>query len=194
MAEPEGLARYADTLQHIELLRTKITSLTDAQESAEEQVIHRAASDYKAGRLSIEDLFALYNWIRPRTVGGILRRWNGPMPREAWSQSIRHTVNRRKVHQPDPDGAWRGTYPFDRSVRYPSPGVSVVYVLFDDTNEPCYVGSTKDFKARVDAHYRGGKHFVRWMAHPCTDREAAFELEARLLRERLPYLNKRAGR
>lgn len=190
----EVSASYGSTLQHIELLRAKIATLQAAQEQAEDQVIHRAACDYQAGHLSIEELFTLYKWIRERTVGRILTRWNQHMPREAWSQCIRHTVNRIHLHRPDPDGTWRGIYPLDRSVRYPAPGVSVVYVLFDEANDPCYVGSTKDFGTRVDAHRRDGKQFARWMAHPCTDRESAYELEARLLREHLPYLNKRAGR
>ena len=190
----EVTASYGSTLQHIELLRAKIATLTAAQEQAEDQLIHRAACDYQAGRLSIGALFSLYTWVRVRTVGGLLIRWNRHMPAEAEVKSIRHTVNRLRRHRPDPDGVWRGTFPLDDSARFPATGANVVYVLYDEANRPCYVGSTNGFKGRVKAHRREGKPFVRWMAHPCNDREAAYDLEDRLLREHLPYLNKRAGR
>jgi predicted GIY-YIG superfamily endonuclease len=194
MATEGAMPRYADTLQHIELIRGKIARLKQAQEEAEEQVIQRAASDYRAGRLGIEDLQALYLSIKQRTVGGILFRWNRHMPDEAAVQTIRHTVKRLRRHQADPDGVWRGSYPLDPSSRFPASGTSVVYVLFDKANDPCYVGSTSGFDGRVKTHHREGKRFVLWMAHPCADREAAYQLEARLLREHKPYLNKKAGR
>jgi hypothetical protein len=193
-AEQGITSLYGATLQHIEMLSAKISRLNLAQAEAEDQVIHRAATDYQAGLVSIEDLLALYLWIRPRTVGGILYRWNRHMPAEAAAQTIRHTVNRIKRHQADPDGIWRGAFPLDPSSRFPATGTSVVYVLFDESNTPCYVGSTGGFDGRLKAHRREGKRFTRWMAYPCRTREDAYVMEERLLREHKPYLNRKVGR
>jgi predicted GIY-YIG superfamily endonuclease len=68
-----------------------------------------------------------------------------------------------------------------------------VYVLFDAAGEPCYIGSTQNFRERARVH-RTGIAYERWVAYPCTDREAAYELETRLLKEHKPYRNKKRGR
>lgn len=192
--DPPPATAYASTLQHIDLLTGKRWKLIYAQAKAEEQVIHRAAVDYRAGHLDIEGLFDVYEYLKPRAVEGFRARWNIHMPDEAKSRVIRHSVYRKRRFTPDDDGVWRGAFPFGTTERYPPTGTSVVYVLFDDANAPCYVGSTADFCARAKAHHKDGKPFVRWMAYPCTDREAAYDLEARLLREHMPYLNRKAGR
>lgn len=67
-------------------------------------------------------------------------------------------------------------------------------MLFDEANVPCYVGSTKRLSDRLRQHKKDGKPFVRWQAHPCRDRDHAYELEVRLLEQHLPYLNKKASR
>lgn len=190
----EATVPYADELRHIESVRAEIAHLATEQEQAEDRVIERAGRDYNAGRLDIEELFALYEWIRPRTVGKIRDRWNRHMPREAWSQCLRHTIERRDRHRPDPDGAWRGTYPLHPASRYPGSGVSVIYVLYDDADQACYVGSTERFGQRMDAHRRDGKRFVRWTAEACPDREVAYAIESRVLGHCQPYLNKKSSR
>lgn len=185
---------YHATLQHIDLISARIATLTQAQIEAEEQVIHRLAVDYRAGRIDIEQLYERYLWLRDRAAAGFWKRWNWAMPHAATTKQIRHVVLRIRRHTPDPDGNWRGAYPFGDADRYPTTPTPVVYVLFDDANEPCYVGSTDDFRGRARAHAKDGKRFARWLVYPCTDREAAYELEERLHREHLPYLNRKVGR
>ncbi|MBL1120211.1 GIY-YIG nuclease family protein [Streptomyces sp. 110] len=72
--------------------------------------------------------------------------------------------------------------------------MGVVYALFDARNDPCYLGSTDQFRTRIGKHVKDGKVFTSWQAYPCPDREAAYVLEDRLLKERLPSLNKKASR
>lgn len=76
----------------------------------------------------------------------------------------------------------------------PPVGVSVVYVLFDVWNEPAYVGSTQDFRVRLAVHRKEKPGLLTWTAFPCADREAAYVLENRLLKEYKPHLNKKASR
>ncbi|MBX6386536.1 MAG: GIY-YIG nuclease family protein [Microbispora sp.] len=185
---------YTASLQHVDLLAAKIANLTLAQIDTEEQVIHRIASDYRAGRIDIEQVLEHYLWLKERAASGFMFRWNRHMPDNASAKRIRHTVHTRRRHTPGPDGIWRGAYPFGDTERYPRTPTPVVYVLFDAANEPCYVGSTADFRGRAKAHHKEGKPFVRWMAYPCADREAAYRLEERLQREHLPYLNRKVGR
>lgn len=75
----------------------------------------------------------------------------------------------------------------------PPPGQAVVYVLYDSTGTPCYVGSSGDFPARLRWHMKKGKPVVVWRAFPCSSREEAYALEDRLLKQNKPYLNKKAG-
>lgn len=182
---------YEPTLQHIAIINAKLRKLEAAQVEAETQVIHRLASDYAAGTVTAADVYAAYLSLRDTTVGGFPKRWNGRMPYELQSARIVWTAVR---YAPDEDGIWRGEYPFTADSGTPAPKASVVYVLYDPHNEPCYVGSTEQFRTRLSAHARDGKAFVRWIAHPCADREAAYHLEAKLLAEYMPHLNRRAGR
>lgn len=185
---------YHASLQYIDLVSAKIATLTEAQIEAEEQVIHRLAVDYRAGRIDIEQLYERFLWLRERAAPGFWKRWTWRMPSDASSKQIRYTAYRKRRHTPDPDGIWRGAYPFGDTERHPPTPRPVVYVLFDDANRPCYVGSTSDFQGRAKAHAKDGKPFVRWMAFPCADREAAYAMEERLHREHLPYLNRKVGR
>ncbi len=93
-----------------------------------------------------------------------------------------------------PEGSWTGEYPIAAGAPSPLSGAAVVYVLFDEANAPCYVGSTHTFRARLRRHEKDGKRFVRWQAHPCDDRDHAYRLEDRLLRQHMPYLNRKASR
>ncbi len=105
------------------------------------------------------------------------------------------TKNWRPWHSPNgPAGSWFGECPLNDGEPLPPKWTCVVYVLFDHENVPCYVGSTNQFRQRVKRHAYDGKRFVRWVAYPCADREAAFDLEVKLLAEHKPYLNVKAGR
>lgn len=201
--EPDGAALepYEATLFHIELIRNKVNKLLAAQIDAERQLLHRAGRDYVAGRLSNAGLVALYHRYRdtvfPEDEDG-QRRFTVKRPSVSglWNEAFPITSDKVAylgMYVPNgPHGSWEGEYPLGYAPRPPD-GQSVVYVLFDEANVPCYVGSTQRFKGRLQAHERD-KKFRRWVAYPCTDREAAYQLEERLLREHKPYLNKKASR
>lgn len=204
--EPDGAALepYEATLFHIGLIQSKIDKLIQAMLDAEAQVLHRAGRDYEAGLLSIDDLYALYKRYRDlvwrETAPGRRDYYFRPTFGYVWNVNVQvrgdmlpHLVRQAKLHRRNgPDGTWQGEYPLGDAPRPPD-GQSVVYVLYDDANVPCYVGSTERFKSRLRQHARD-KKFARWAAYPCDDREAAYQLEERLLREHKPYLNKRASR
>ncbi|MFF3665393.1 GIY-YIG nuclease family protein [Microtetraspora malaysiensis] len=203
----EGLAPYEDTLFHIELIRNKIDKLITVQVNAEQQLLHRAGRDYTAGRLPIESLSVLYQRYRDtvwRQEGG--RRFyfdrapftwvwniNVPIRSDELPHLLRRLERARRNAPNDANGSWSGEYPLDDEAPRPLNGESVVYLLFDTDNVPCYVGSTEYFKSRIQAHGRD-KKFVRWAAYPCADREAAYLLEERLLKEHKPYLNRKVTR
>lgn len=204
---PQELHAYEDTLFHIELIRNKIARLVATQMEAERQVLHRIGRDFIAGDLPLEGLLALYEryrdlvcpegsdgkrayYLRP----GFSVLWNEAVPihhsrvaqaaREAWML---------KRYEPNYGAGWSGESPLVQTESRPRDGQCVVYVLFDEENTPCYVGSTENFKSRIDRHARE-KSFTCWVAHPCEDREAAYELEVKLLIQHKPYLNKKVGR
>lgn len=182
---------HAHTLQHLDLLAARVDRLNQARLVAEQQVTHRLLADYRAGTVGGAEVYAAFEQLRRSTVAGFRKRWNAIAPDELHAGRIRWTA----VHYaPDPDGNWRGEYPFGEDTRTPGNGASVVYVLFDAEGEPVYTGSTQRFRLRMSAHDRDGKRFVYWLACPCPDREAAYDLEARLLRERMPNLNRKVGR
>lgn len=206
--EPDDmdLKPYEATLLHIEMLIRRIDRIINTQIEAEEQLLHRAGRDYAAGRLTIEDLHALYRRYRdtiwrqlPSGPGyyyrpGFLGLWNHNVPirAEQIAHRARQSISNPRWQPNGPEGSWAGDYPIGNGSRPPD-GQNVVYVLFDAQNTPCYVGSTKDFKTRLKVHART-KKFVRWAAYPCADREAAYLLEERLLAEHKPYLNRRITR
>ena len=189
--EPGGLAAYEATLQHIEMLHGKRCKLRDAQVHAEIQVIHRVACDFNAGLLSAEDFYRFYLRFRLVAIEGFTHRWDARMPMTA--SKVRGEAERYLRDLPSPDGTWSGIYPLGGQGAPPDQ-VSVVYVLFDPHNVPCYVGSTAHFRERLKVHRKKGKRFDRWMAYRCEDRDAAYALEERLLREHKPYLNKKIHR
>lgn len=91
----------------------------------------------------------------------------------------------RRLARAVPNGpsghSWVGTAPLGRLVPIPSYGMSVVYVLYDALGEPIYLGSTEYFQVRLETHLREGKPVASWMAYPCPNRAAAYELEDHLL-------------
>lgn len=200
--EQDELAPYEATLQHIALIRSKINRLFEAQLEAERQLLHRIGRDWVAGRLSARaalDLhFRYQDTVCPKEEDG-RRRYMPKRPRydELWDEAVPVSFTDLYdliYHAPNgPFGSWQGEYPLshDSGPRPPN-GQSVVYVLFDENNTPCYVGSTERFADRLRQHGRT-KKFVRWVAYPCEDRGAAYALEVKLLAEHKPYLNRKVG-
>lgn len=189
MTSSDHLDSALSTLQHIENLDARAQALEERRIEAEEQMLHRVGAAYEAGQLSLPDLIEIYERYKQLNLAGRMTRWNAAIP-IYWS--VVPTLSR---HIPNaPGGTWSGAWPFDPDDRLPPTKSFIVYVLFDATNEPIYVGSSGHFRNRLKAHARNGIIFVRWWACPAADREAAYQLEEKLLRERLPKLNKRAGR
>ncbi|MFJ2007960.1 GIY-YIG nuclease family protein [Streptomyces chartreusis] len=183
----EGSAAYAANLQHIKLLQDKQKSLAVAQEKAEDQILHHYGSGYRCGDISITELLEFFDAYRDLETPRWSRRWNEHVPLPYQTCSLLHPPN-------GPHHTWIGNWPCPEDAPTPLKGVAVVYILFNEGNEPCYVGSTQRFRTRMNDHVKQGKVFVQWQAFPCPDRESAYELEDRLLKERLPHLNRKAGR
>lgn len=154
-----------------------------------EQALHRVGTEYRTGSLTQGQLCAVLKEVRNLEMSGRMNMWDEivGVPWKRLTQIARQLPN-------GPAGSWVGEYPIPADTPRPIAGISVVYVLFDQRNEPCYVGSTERFSARMSAHVKSGKRFVRWQAHPCEDREHAYRLEDRLLRRHMPYLNQKASR
>jgi hypothetical protein len=184
------------TYQHIALLDRKQDLLRASQIAAEEQFLCRLGQIYDAHLISEVELALLYGAYADRAVSGFQKRWRANVSEPPGRmQYILRDLETTERHTPNgPNGTWRGTWPLEGSDRVPVYDTCVVYVLYDSANEPCYVGSTHDLKARLKAHHKGGKPFVAWTAFACADREAAYLLEEKLLAEYQPYLNRRRSR
>lgn len=175
------------SLQHLELLGNRIAKLIDAQDQAERQVLHRVGCAYRDGDMTITDLIGFFQ--RYRAIAS-------PKKMQRWNESVNITYQSMLMQLPPngPAHTWIGDWPHTEGAPYPLSGICVVYVLYGDDNEPCYVGSTRKFRSRMNQHAKGGKRFARWQAYPCPDRERAYVLEERLLKEYKPRLNRRTGR
>lgn len=187
---PEGLATSVSaTLQHIQLIQAKEDRLADARRDALTQVLHRIGTEYRAGTITQGQLCTALDAIRPLQMPGRMKMWDEiiGVPWKRVAQLAKQLPN-------GPEGSWVGEYPILAEAPRPIAGIAVVYVLFDQDNEPCYVGSTDKFSVRMAAHVKDGKRFACWQAHPCKDREHAYRLEDRLLRRHMPYLNRKASR
>lgn len=189
-------ARLDATYQHISLLRRKQDLLRTSQIAAEEQFLCRLGQLYSARQISEVELAFMYRAYAEFAVPGFLRRWEANIPvKPGRVQYILRDLETTERHAPNmPDGTWQGSWPLDRADRVPMYNTCVVYVLYDAANEPCYVGSTQNLKARLKDHHKDEKPFVRWTAFACFDREAAYQLEERLLNEHQPYLNRKRHR
>lgn len=189
----------AATAQHIELVTQKIKRLTQANEEAWAQILTRTAVMYNRGELTITDLWDLLRSMGETYDGSYTRVWNAYMPVKYGD--VRGEIMRRQYaeesarrHAPNgPHGTWFGELPLIEPP-YPLRGVSVVYVLFDAANKPIYVGSSFNFRARMNDHVKSKPEARRWVAYPCADREEAYRLEERLLAEHKLPLNRKASR
>lgn len=180
---------HSATLAHCLLLRRKIDTLTGSLAESMAQMFTSADREYRAGRLTLDDLAALYEQARAL----------GPGFTKVWSENMSVSAGEIRGHAYRLGGSvpanlyWSGPYPYDKS-RRPIDGVAVVYVLYDASNEPIYLGSTEHFGDRMRAHRRSGKRIAWWLAFPCESREAAYLLEGGLLAARKPPLNIKVGR
>jgi hypothetical protein len=178
---------YAATLQHIELISAKRAKLESAQIDAEAQVIHAVAREFRGGNLGWRELERIYLALQPTGLPGwYSKRWRpAGLPTLA---GIRNAI--LVAETPPPPPAWSGNTPFQLGELIPARGQCVVYILFDQAQQPCYVGSTNAFKDRLVAHDRDGKRWERWQAYRCDDREHAYVVEETFLQQHKPYLNK----
>ncbi|MEU4967828.1 GIY-YIG nuclease family protein [Streptomyces smyrnaeus] len=189
-ALPVDLAdSVSSTLQHIRLIQEKEARLAEARTTALDQLLHRIGSDWRTGRLTLPQLCLALDEVRGLRMSGRLGAWD-----KVVGVPWRRLVQVAKQLPNGPEGSWVGEYPIPADAPRPIYGTPVVYVLFDEVNEPCYVGSTEKLSPRLTAHEKSGKRFVRWQAHPCEDREHAYRLEDRLLKQHLPRMNRKASR
>lgn len=118
---------------------------------------------------------------------------------DLWVASIKHVPTgphgswtNYDPHWHDSLPDWIDCVPSDENPMPPR-GQAVLYVLYDAFSTPCYVGSTGNFPARLRWHLNDGKPVTVWSAFPCASRAAAYALEDRLLKQHMPYLNKKRG-
>lgn len=184
------------TYQHISLLSRKQDLLRTSQIAAEEQFLCRVSQLYAAHKITEVELAFMYRAYGEFAIPGFLKRWEANIPvKPGRMQYILRDLETTERHAPNmADGTWQGSWPLDDADRVPMYNSCVVYVLYDAANDPCYVGSTQNLKARLKDHHKDGKPFVRWSAFACADREGAYQLEEKLLAEHQPYLNKKRYR
>lgn len=196
-AVPEELAA---SVQHLGFLSDSITSLRAKQKRLEQARCDTlrqiaAASRRLAHRWSTADMLALYESLN---CPGFMTAWNAAgMPHPARMRADVEMAQRNLPNDPASNG-WSGEFESEGSgvVSDPHPPnrTPVVYVLYGADAEPVYCGSTEHFRQRLKAHHREGKRFVAWRAVPCADRELAYLMEDRLLKQSCPPLNRRASR
>lgn len=184
------------TYQHISLLCRKQDLLRASQIAAEEQFLCQLGRVYSAQEITETELALMYGAYAGFAAPGFQKRWRANIAEPPGRmQYILRDLETQERHPPNaPNGTWQGSWPLDDDDRVPVYDTCVVYVLYDEANEPCYVGSTHHLKGRLKVHCKDGKPFVRWTACACADREAAYQLEEKLLAEHKPYLNKRRSR
>ncbi len=185
------------SLDHIRRVAQRRKSLEQAQVAAEEQVCHRIGSAYRAGDIDIADLAEYFIAYREDALPYFTKRWDAAVPitaRKLLTYRGGSWTSLSPLARPNgPNGMFCGAGRPAPSEPAPPRGMSVVYVLYDAMNVPAYVGSTMHFRSRIKQHMRAGKPVDYWTATPCANRRAAYELETRLLKEVMPYLNKRAS-
>lgn len=207
MAELADLVTGAKaTLDHIAVIDRKIDELREKKLDAEEAFLCRAQTLYMEGLFTASDLLSLAEtWAPCYFEPDWEDRWEQaglPSPatlRDIWAESIKYTANGPHGSWTNYDSSWQETLPdwvsYTPSDDNPMPprGQNVVYILYDGSSTPCYVGSSGDFPARLKWHLKDRKPVVVWIAYPCETREAAYALEDRLLKQHMPYLNKKRG-
>jgi hypothetical protein len=183
------------TAQQVGFIDQKIRMLEARRDEAEDQLYMALERERKRAALDEYRMAGIYGSLRVIFGRAIARRWDMhiPLVSSRMAGILTLGVDRHRLNGPRGE-SWVGNFPLDWREPAPRDGLSVVYVLYDDTNEPVYVGSSEKFRQRLKAHVKAGKVLTAWMAAPCADRAHAYQVEERLLKERLPPLNKRASR
>lgn len=181
---------YAATVQHIQLLAERRHRLERAQLEAEEQFVHAVARELASGAIGLAELERAYVAVQGSALGGFAtKRWQQHLPgilqiRAQIGNAIRAEAAALEV--------WSGPFPIEDHRTMPGAGICVVYVLYDQHFEPCYVGSTGALGTRLAEHVRTGKSWSFWQAHRCRDRRHAYAVETQFLQQYKPYLNAKA--
>lgn len=187
-----GHADLRATAQHITFIQKKLDQMREAKDNAWRQILTAAARGYAEEPISLDDLQSLHTEMKFCYGSGFVKVWDECMP--IASASLRHVITRVRQNPPNgPMGSWMGLVHASGESK-PWRGIAVVYVLFDAANVPIYVGSTGNFPSRLNTHRNEKPEAIRWTAYKCRDREHAYEVEDRLLREHKPAMNVRAGR
>lgn len=190
-APPVVTTGYEVTLHRVTDLGRWRDRLTQEKAEAETNHLARIAMAHKHGAINMDDLLAAYYEYRQVADPGFSHRWDEVIPITA-AEVVGYARSRPHRRPNESGGSWSGPYPFDDG---PTPGdaIAVAYVLYDHLDKICYIGSTGGFRGRLNRHAREGKRFTSWRAYPCRSRKDAYALEARLIREHGPYLNKKRG-
>jgi hypothetical protein len=177
----------SDELERVARLHEERERLLADQIETEKRLVENVGRDYRAGVITEQQLVELYLVYRQVAAPGFADRWNGSVPA---TERYGRLAGIPLARLPNgPDGTWRGVFPLATSAPAPSSGIAVAYLLFDDRDGVCYAGSSDNLRARLKRHGRDGKTFRRWIAYPCSDRKAAYQLEDRLISQYQPRLN-----
>lgn len=172
------------TQDHIALIQAKRAKLAEGLLTVEGQFLTAVRREWEAGNLTWPELHSAYEQVRASDLSGVSIRWVGAgLPHRA------HLVLQAKYAPNGAGGTWYGTWPLPAGDPYPLKGRDVVYVLFDDSRTPVYVGSSGNWLYRMKDHVKAGKRWASWIAHPCRDRGEAYALEARFIQQYKPDLN-----
>lgn len=188
----EALPDLTATAGHIRNVQATLDRLNAVRDESWAQLLTSTARLYRAGALDLEDLAVLSDEMKENYGAGYSKLWAAVMPIAV--PKLKGRVRGMVRNRPNgPHGTWVGTFPIGDGAA-PVIGTSVVYVLFDDRNEPVYVGSTLTFRVRMAEHRKTKGRLSRWIAYPCRDREHAYEMEVDLLRQHKPRMNRKVGR
>lgn len=202
----KAFRRHAEleaTAVHIITVQRTINRLVVAKNEAWGQLLAGFRRAYLANEMEPEELAEILDEMKASYGEGFSKLWNRNMPKEINHARLRSLVFQRKQdpslrtrYKPNGPTAdtWTGCFPIAHNDPIPPRGTSVVYVLFDANNEPAYVGSTENFLARMKAHCLEKPGLANWIAYRCRDRNHAYQLEDRLLKQHMPRLNRKCGR
>jgi predicted GIY-YIG superfamily endonuclease len=177
-------------IDDLDRLAQEANDLERRREAAEQALLDRMAQ----AELSKDDLADVYLAVRHSVTSQFSQRWNTRLPTSMTAAASRAAHRGRRMARAVPNGPggayWTGTIPLRMPDPMPMLGTAVVYVLYDNLNQPCYLGSTSALQARLACHLREGRAFVHWMAIPCQNRKDAYDLEAKMLKELKLPMNK----
>lgn len=196
LAESLGslLAAHGATVDHLALIHRKIAMLEAARNDAEKQLFYRMAQEVKSRPDPERALVSAYAELKEQLELPFAKNWNAALPISSMAAATRARTAYRYEKNGPGGRSWVGTRPVGDDQHVPRAGIAVVYVLYGADNEPLYLGSTGEFRTRIRTHSSGPIPWVSYMATPCSDREAAYQLEDSYLKTRKPPMNRKAAR